>query len=251
MAVPIDNQSRFVAFISIFSALGVVLDSIPMIPGFYSGVWDSWLFLMTPLYGILLGPSIGAISIAMSSLLGHLIYFRGPFEFVFMFGAPLGAAVSGLIFQKKWPLVCTIYSLLLLCYFATPVSWLLPLWGIWDVLFGFVFLLIFSVISGSKILQIARNNEFILALLFAVIIGLETDILFRIFVLVPGQTYWFFYGLTVEGLQAIWMGAGFVTPVKVIIAALIAVVVGSTLLRVLDHSKIGKSSSNLQSFPGA
>ena len=122
MAVLIDSNSRFVAFVSTFTALAVVLDSIPIIPGFYSGVWNSWIFMISPIFGIILGPIIGATSIALGSFIGHLIYFRDPFEFLFMFGAPLGAGISGLVFQKQWKPVLAIYSFLLAGYFLTPVS---------------------------------------------------------------------------------------------------------------------------------
>lgn len=229
MPVVFDNQSRYVAFIATFTAIAIVLDSIPIIPGFYSGVWDSWLFLTCPLYGIILGPIVGATSIAMGGFIGHLVYFRDPFEFLFMFGAPLGAYVSGLIFQRRGRLVLMIYSCLLGGYFITPISWQLPLWGVWDILFGYGILLVFLAINRTEIWK----QKQVLRLLFAIVIGLETDVLFRVFVFVPCQTYWFFYGLTVEGLQAIWWGAGFITPLKVFISAIVGLILVNTLLTVL------------------
>ncbi|TFG34507.1 hypothetical protein EU527_03015 [Candidatus Thorarchaeota archaeon] len=240
MAAPIDNQSRVVAFVSIFTAIAVVLDSIPIIPGFYSGVWDSWLFLISPLYGIILGPVVGATSIAMGSFIGHLVYFRDPFELLFMFGTPLGAGISGLVFQKRWSPVLAIYSFLLAGYFITPVSWQLPMWGVWDILVGFGILLIFSFISSMKIWKRTWKQEHVLGLLFAIVIGLETDVLFRVFVLVPGQTYRFFYGLTIEALQAIWWGAGFITPLKVIMSVTVGLMVGNSLLRLLPSEMISE-----------
>ena len=75
----------------------------------------------------------------------------------------------------------------------------------------------------------------VLALLFSTVIALETDILFRIFVLVPGQVYWFFYGWTPAILYDIWLVAGFITPVKVVMAAVVAITLGLQLLRILER----------------
>ena len=76
--------SRSITFVAIFAAMIAVLDSIPMIPGFYGGIWDSWAFMLSPLIGILLGPVLGVISVGIGGLTGHLIYFRDPIELIFM-----------------------------------------------------------------------------------------------------------------------------------------------------------------------
>ena len=75
----------------------------------------------------------------------------------------------------------------------------------------------------------------LLLLLFCTVIALETDILFRVFVLVPGQTYWFFYGWTPTELYYIWLGAGFITPVKVILATIVTMSLGHQLLVALEQ----------------
>jgi hypothetical protein len=234
MTVRIDTQSRSVSFIAIFASLAIVLDSIPGIPGFYTGVWDSWLFIMSPLFGILLGPLIGAASISLGGFVGHLIYFRDPFELIFMWGAPVGAAISGLVYQKKWREVFSLYSVLLGAYFLTPVSWELPLWGIWDIIMGFVVMIIFSLFCILKLWKNSGNLDQKAILLFATVIGLETDVLFRVFILIPGQTYELFYGLSVEALQLLWWGAGFIIPMKIFMATIVVLTIGISLLRVMS-----------------
>lgn len=242
MTVSLETSSRFVAFMAIFTALAAVLDSIPIIPGFYSGVWDSWLFLMSPLFGIILGPLGGAAAIAMGSFIGHLVYFRDPFELLFMWGAPLGAGIAGLVFQRKWKPVFIVYTGLLLAYFVTPVSWQLPLWGIWDVLVGFGILVVFSVIVNTRLWPESGERRNVIGLFFATVIGLESDVLFRVFILVPCQTYWLFYGLSVEGLQILWWGAGFVTPLKVLMAVVVGLTIGFSLIRFLQNQNSVENS---------
>ena len=144
MALRIEpTKSHFVAFTAVFSAFIAVLDVIPMIPGFYGGIWDSWVFVLSPLVGVLLGPFAGAFSVLLGSLMGHMIFFRDPYELVFMLGAPFGAMMSGLVYQRRWKPVLGLYSALLLGYFLTPISWVLPLWGIWDILVGYGIVLLF------------------------------------------------------------------------------------------------------------
>jgi hypothetical protein len=77
-----------------------------------------------------------------------------------------------------------------------------------------------------------------LLLLFAAIIGLEADILFRVFLLIPGQTYWLFYSLTPEALYWMWLTAGIITPAKVAIGTVFTITIGYSLLRLLPRTEI-------------
>jgi hypothetical protein len=234
MALGIElNRSRFVAFVAVFTALITVFDVIPILPGFYAGIWDSWIFLLSPIIGILLGPIPGAISVGLGSLLGHFIRFRDFYEFVFMFGAPLGAAMSVLIYQKRWQPVLIIYTGLLVGYFLTPVSWILPLIGIWDILVGYGILWLYILLVVKKWWPSTLHADRLFRLGFGAIIGLESDILLRVFILVPGQTYWLFYGMTPELLQVIWLTAGFITPLKVILGMILTMTLGISLLQIL------------------
>jgi hypothetical protein len=206
-----------------------VLDSIPMVPGFYGGIWDSWGFMLSPIVGILLGPIYGAISVGLGGLVGHLVYFRDPIELLFTLGAPIGAGMAGLVFQKRWRVVFTIYSLLLLGYFITPVTWSLSLLGIWDVLVGFAIVIIIVIVSNLKTV-VDYLNSADLKLILATVVGLESDILVRIFILIPGQVYWTYYDMPLELLQDLWLIAGIITPIKVILAAIATITIGKSLL---------------------
>jgi hypothetical protein len=227
------NPSRTVAFVAIFAAMTAVLDIIPAF-GFTSGVWDSWAFLLSPIVGILLGPYLGALSVGLGSFLGHTIYYRDPTEFLFMLGLSMGAAVAGFVYQRRWKPVFGIYTAMLLGYFIYPVTWGLPLWGIWDILVGYVILLIYSVATTRGIWSNTSERYTLLLLLFCTVIALETDILFRVFVLVPGQVHWLL-GMTPEILYGIWLIAGIITPIKVVLAAIVVITLGLQLLRILER----------------
>ncbi|MGY5874027.1 MAG: hypothetical protein RTV72_17395 [Candidatus Thorarchaeota archaeon] len=231
------SGSRSITFVAIFAAMIAILDSIPMIPGFYSGIWDSWGFMLSPIVGILLGPILGPISVGLGGFVGHLVYFRNPLELLFMLGAPVGAGIAGLVYDQKWKYVFTVYSLLLLGYFITPVTWVLSLWGVWDVLVVFALVLGLTALSIFKKSTTEILNSTSMKLALGTVIGLEADILVRIFILIPGQVYWFFYGLPVEELQLMWIVAGFITPIKVIVAAIATVAIGKSLLRNFQNQK--------------
>jgi hypothetical protein len=232
------NRSRVVAYLAVFIALVTVFDIIPMLPGFYGGIWDSWIFLLAPILGVLLGPIFSMVSVGLGSLLGHIIYFRDPFELLFMLGAAAGTACAALIFQRRWKPVFLFYTVLLGGYFLYPITWTLPLIGIWDILLAYFLLLLFAILIKYQWWPINPWKDIWLLLLFAAIIGLEADILFRVFVLVPGQTFWLFYGLTPEVLSLIWVSAGVVTPTKVALGTLFTVTLGYSLLRLLPRTEI-------------
>ncbi len=240
MIIPVERSgSRFVSFVAVFTAMIAVLDSIPILPAFYSGVWGSWMFLLSPLVGILLGPYVGAVSVGLGNLVGHMIYFRDITEFLFMLGAPLGAAMAGFVYQRKWKPVIGLYSVLLLGYFLIdPIAWQLPLWGIWDILVGYGFVLIFVLLVTRNFWPKSQERSSSLGLLLGSVIGLEADILLRVFILVPGQTYWFLLGWTVEVLQTIWLGAGFITPLKVAMSAIVTITLGRSIIRALTTESI-------------
>jgi hypothetical protein len=244
------NTSKSVAMTAVFAALAVVLDSVPMIPGFYSGVWDSWLFVLAPLIGVVLGPVTGGISVGIGSLLGHVLYPRDLTELLFMLGAPLGASIAGLVYQRRWRPVLGIYTFLLLGYFKDPVARALPLFGIWDVLLGLCLVLVFAL--TAHVYPRALDKDAVL-LALAVVIGLESDILYRVFVLVPCQAYSLFYGWTPADLQLLWLGAGLVTPVKVAISALVTFAIGLPLLRALPavHQPVNPTWQYDHDSPGS
>ena len=227
--------SRSITLTAIFAAMVAVLDSIPMIPGFYGGVWDSWGFMLSPIIGILLGPVLGIISVGIGGLVGHLVYFRDPIELLFMLGAPIGAGVAGLVFEEKWKAACAIYSAMIVGYFITPVSWTLSLLGVWDVLFGFTLILAITVLTTLNKVRNGILSSTNLKMILATVIGLESDILARIFILIPGQMYWFYYAMPLEVLQGLWLVAGVITPIKVILAAIATIAIGKSLLEIFPQ----------------
>jgi len=227
------SRTRELSLIVTFAALGVICDSI-VTPGFSAGVWFGWIFVISPLAGIVLGPLNGFISTLIAVMMGHWLVPRETiYEFIFTLGAPVGSTISGFVFKWKWKKVFAYYTFMLLAYFASPVSWNLPIWGMWDCYVAYIILIamcILTVIRGPD--DIKRISPFTLS----AFIGLEADVLFRIFVFMPCQTYYFFYGLPPEALTAIWAGpAPIITPFKVLLSTFIISLIGPQVMHILKE----------------
>ena len=228
------KESSFVSLIAVFAAFTIVCDSLmgPLLN--ISGVWYSWIFIAEPISGIILGPYASFFSTFIGVMVGHSIYIRGSAEFLFTLGAPIGAVISSLIFRGKWKIALIYYSALLGAFFITPVSWELPFWGMWDVYLAFGCLLVSVVIlkrrkdlwntksTGVRLLYVVALSAFI---------GLEADVLFRIFILVPCQTYQLIYALDVSGLQSWWAIGAVETSTKAALSTLISMIVAPPAIK--------------------
>lgn len=234
------NASQFVALVALFAALNVVSDSIMSMPEMPSGVWYSWNFIMEPITGIVLGPFTGFLATFIGVMIGHYIYFIDVYEFLFTVGAALGAMFSGLLFRGRWKLALVYYIALLIAYFASPIAWQLPIWGMWDTYLGGAVLIfiVWMIRKGSWEIQLKKRLFYALAL--CAFVGLEADVLFRIFVFIPCQTYQFFYGFDVEALGLIWITGAVMTPVKVAMSTFATAIIVPPLIKTIARMNLLK-----------
>lgn len=219
------EKSRFVTKVAVFTALTAVLDAL-IIPQLSSGVWFGLVYLIVPITGILLGPWTGFISTLIGVFIGHTISPRGIEELLFTIGAPLGTLMSGFLFQKRWPFLFGFFTVLLMTYFLTPVAQTLPFWGMWDVYLAYMLLLLVIGIQYLKPIWWANNW---IQYSMSAFIGLESDVLFRIFLFIPVGTYHSIYGLPFEILSSIWVAGALITPLKVCISTLFTTIIGPRL----------------------
>lgn len=228
-------KSGTLSLIIIFAALGVVCDAVVTL-GFSAGVWFGGIFMFSAIAGMVLGPYNGFVSTLIAVMIGHWLVPRETiYEFIFTLGAPTGSMMSGFMFRGDWEKVFAFYTTMLVFYFITPISWSLPVWGMWDVYAAYAILMALGIV-----LSVRGRDEIKHLSPFAVgaFIGLEADVLLRIFIFVPCQTYQFFYGLTPEALVAIWsVPAPLITPFKVLLATFTATLVTPQIMRVLKIAK--------------
>jgi len=228
------RESSAVSLIAVFAAFNVVCDSLVGPLPDISSVWYSWIFIAEPISGIILGSYAGFFSTFIGVMVGHSLYIRHSAEFLFTLGAPVGAMISALIFRGKWKITLVYYVSLLGAFFATPVSWQLPFWGMWDVYLAFACLLVAVVVTnkwkGFRNTQLAGVRLLCIVAL-CTFIGLEADVLFRIFILVPCQTYHIIYALDVSTLQLWWAAGAVETSIKAALSTSISVMVTPSILK--------------------
>jgi len=225
------KNSAFVSLIAVFASFNVICDSLLGPPLPFSGVWYSWIFISEPTTGIILGPLAGFFSSFIGVMIGHFIYFRGPEEFLFTIGAPIGTMISALIFRRKWKIVLIYYLALLGAYFVVPISWQLPFWGMWDVYLalGLLFVVIFFVEKWKNLWDVNSNARLLHILPLSTFIGLEADVLFRIFILIPCHTYRIL-DFDVGELQFIWALGAIETSTKAALSTAITTIVGLPII---------------------
>jgi len=148
--------------------------------------------------------------------------------------------ISALVFKRKWGIVLAYYFALLAGFFAAPVSWQLPFWGMWDVYlaFGTLLLLAFTTTKWKSLWDTKSKIRLLYVLAFSTLIGLEADVLFRIFIFVPCQTYTLFYGYGVGELQAIWALGAVETPIKVALSVIVTAMVGPPIISAVKKMKL-------------
>jgi hypothetical protein len=225
------KSSQFVSLIAVFASVNIVFDSLIGLPMLRTDVWSGWVFMVAPITGMVLGPYAGFLSTLIGVMIGHSIYFRDVYEFFFTFGAPIGAMASGFLFRGRWKIVLIYYTALFGMYFITPVAWQLPVWGMWDVYLAYVILLVITVTMVRRGLWNTRSKGLPYIIAICTIIGLEADVLFRIFILVPCQTYQLFYTLDVNALVLWWAAGAFETPIKVAMSTIVTTIVGLPVIK--------------------
>ena len=102
----------------------------------------------------------------------------------------------------------------------------LPLWGMWDGYLAFIILL--------TLVQLKIEKTRIVTSIF---IGLEADILFRIFLFAPLQTYQIFYGFTLDTMRLIWVSCALMTPTQVCLSILVTMIIYSPIKKILKYPK--------------
>ena len=223
-------NSKTIALVAVFAALNIITDSFGGLPT--SGVWNSWNFIITALTGIILGPFSGFAASFIGVMIGHQIHFQGSYEIIFAIGAPIGAAISAMIFKGRFKPVLLYYIALFSAYFMTPVAWQLPIWGMWDTYIAFLVLAV-TFIFFRRSFQDSEFQRLPLKLAVAVFVGLEADILFRIFLLIPGQGYSILFGWDAAFLQLVWGSGAIIAPLKVVLAIVATVIIGPPLINAL------------------
>lgn len=226
----ISARTKVIAFIAIFSALYTVLRMIQIVPmiGVPAGRF-SLSDILVPLYGIILGPYVGGLSVILGTFiamaLGRPVLFLG-LDFL---PALVNTVAIGLLFKRKWWPIVVLNFALLLAFLLNP--WTTLFISIGGISFPFAWLHIVAFVVllsplGLKAVQWVESLKptrltaglAILAFVGTMMQHLMGNILYD-FIYLPTPVY--------------WAGIFFVYPIERSLLIILSVVIGVPLVRAL------------------
>ena len=139
----ISNRTKITAFLIVFSALYAALRPVPLGP--MIGLSNSFSIsdFLVPLYGIILGPYIGGLSVIIGTFLGMALG-KAPYFFGLDFlPAFVNTVAIGFLMKRKWALVIVLNIILLLAFALNPLTTLFigPVPFVWFHLVAFAVLI--------------------------------------------------------------------------------------------------------------
>jgi uncharacterized membrane protein len=238
------QKTKIIAIIAIFTALYSVLRIIPPVPMIgSSGASFSLSDIVAPLYGLILGPYIGGLSV----IIGSFIAFFGkpPFFLGLDFLPATVAAVSvGLLIKRKWILVIALNFVLLVAFLLHPNTSVFVNVPLSDITIPLPFAWLHIVALLALISPLGRKAvEWIstptgtkaataLAILFFIgtmMQHLMGNLLYETIILPVS-------GTPVEGYPDLWTSIFFVYPIERVALVVFGTIVGTPLLRILKNT---------------
>jgi len=177
------RKGLWVALTAVFAALHATLYflSPPVL-------WRNWAIYLEPIEGILLGPEAGFYAALIGSIVGRTIKPTDPFLFLFgVLAEPLGVLVCGFLAKGRWRSVVPIYAIMLAAYFVHPFGRWFPLWTVSDTLLAFA--LVYPAAKIGKWVSKSDVKRLSVSVVLISFIGIATDALVRVFLLIPGGLY--------------------------------------------------------------
>jgi len=251
----IGNKTKIIAFIAIFAALFAVLRRIPTVPMVgVAGAYFSLSDVAAPIYGAILGPLTGGLSVVLGTFLAMALGRPAPFLGLDFLPATVNVIAIGLLLKRKWGIVVILNAVLLLTFLLHPFTSILvniPI-GETTVTFPFAWLHIVAFVvlisplgrkAANWVLTLETPNIAkglaVLAFVGTMMQHLMGNLLYEI---IFGQVLQYYS--QVEFATVIWPSVFFLYPVERLALIILAVVIGTPLVRVLKKSVFADNSSN-------
>ena len=248
--------SFLTALTALMAALHAALASMPGPFGF-----RSWMIIVLPLEGMILGPGPAAISAMIGGSIGCVLRGEGVILPIVAFSEPVGAASAGLALKGRWKELLALYLIMLAAYFAHPYGRALPAWCLWDIYVATSIALAASLFSSRAFrhsldvvlgrlageLPILNNLRAFLktgwrpgspaAMALSAFLGLEADSMARIFVFIP-LCFYAILGVRFEAIVPLWYLGALATPLEALLGILLVSFIGPPVFKALEHKGI-------------
>ncbi len=143
----LNKNTKAIAMIAIFAALYAALRIIPTVPMIGTGATFHLSDILAPLYGIILGPLVGGVSIIIGTFAAIGLGSPAPFLGLDFLPAFVVAVSLGFLVKGKWLPVVILNAILLAVYAISPftLNFIVTPWGtvpyLWMHLAAFIVLL--------------------------------------------------------------------------------------------------------------
>jgi len=232
------NRTKITAFLIVFSALYAVLRLVPLGPMIGLSATFSVSDFLAPLYGIILGPYVGGLSIVIGTFLGMAMGKAPVFLGLDFLPAFVNAVAIGFLLKRKWAPVVVLNIILLLAFALNPLTTLFigPIPFIWLHIVAFLVLISPLGRKAGQWVETLKPKFLtagvaILAFIGTMMQHLTGNILTEV---VLGQIVGSISPETFSTI--IWPSAFLAYPIERILLVILSVVVGVPLVRTLKKS---------------
>jgi hypothetical protein len=213
-----------VALVGIFASFHVVLYLMSV------GLWRNWAIYLEPIEGIILGPWAGFSAALIGSMTARVFKPTDLWTFG-VIAEPLGVLACGLLAKGRWKPTVAIYVLMLAAYFLHPLGRSLPIWAVLDILLALALIYPAAKLSGG--LHREDIKYLSLALILISFVGIATDSLARVFLLIP-MGFYAFFGWTPEVVNLIFITGAIDSYVEDVLVVIVSYLVGVPILLALQ-----------------
>ncbi len=242
------GRSRVVASIAVFAVLYAVLRLIPTFPMIgVSGAVFSLSDMMAPLYGVILGPFVGPLSIILGTFLAIALGKPVSFLFLDFLPATFNALAVGLMMRRRFAAAIGLNILVLAVFLANPLTLIFVKVNLSTVSLSLPFhwmhylalAMLISPLSrwaagwvrGASAANLAKGLA-VLTFIGTLLQHSTGGILFEV---VLGQ----YLGVVrPEAYPAIWNTVFYIYPIERAILVVLATIVGTPMLRSLKASRL-------------
>ena len=239
------NKSNSIMLVASLAAVYAILRIIPTfpllgVPGAYFSVSD----VIASLYGILLGPYLGPLSIMLGTFIGYFAGKPPVFLGLDFLPAAINSIVVGFVMRGKRKYSIIIYLVLLVLFFIHPYAPRMIQIGlsygedglafpfIWMHLIGLIILVSpvgkhTSRLINEKSIKMSAIGFLLLSLIGTLSQHLMGNLLFSSIILPT---------LSVEAANTIWWGIFWVYPIERVLIVILSVIIGLPIIRTLGTS---------------
>ncbi len=239
------SKSKTIASIAVFSALYAALRPVPLGPMIGLSASFSVSDALVPLYGIILGPYLGGLSVVIGTFVGMVLGKPPVFLGLDFLPGLVNAVALGFLIRKKWLPVVVLNAGLIAAFVLEPMTSLvinIPFGAsliaipyVWLHIIAFIVLLSPLSLKAAHWVQTVRTGYLTAGIAMLSFIGtmmqhLTGNLLFEIVLGPP------IGGMSLQSFQGVWAVTFFTYPVERAVIVIISVLVGVPLVRILKRS---------------